>query len=151
MIKSRIAASAALLALAGAAHAGSFSVTPTITNDYDFRGVTQTDEGFAGQLGATYSFDSGFYVGAWGSNIDWSGNDSGLEVDYYAGYAGETESFGYDVGVVYYTYSGNPGISDLNTFEAYAGLSKDWLSGKLSISNDMLNTDEMAYYVEANV
>src|SRR5690606_31933419 len=50
MIKSRIAAGALLLAVAGAAHAGEFSVTPTITNDYDFRGLSMTDEGPAFQL-----------------------------------------------------------------------------------------------------
>lgn len=150
MIKSRIAASAALLALAGAAHAGSLSVTPAITNDYDFRGFTQTDENFAGQLGATYSFDSGFYLGAWGSNID-TGADTGLEVDYYGGFAGETESFGYDLGVVYYTYSGIPNASDANTLEVYAGISKDWLSGKISFSDDIASSGDSGFYIEGNV
>ena len=74
MIKSRIAAGAALLAVAGVAGAGSFSVTPTIASDYDWRGFSQTDPDQDGdvafQLGGTYSFDNGFYVGAWGSNVD---------------------------------------------------------------------------------
>lgn len=150
MIKSRIAAGAALLAVAGAVHAGEFSVTPTITNDYDFRGVSQTDEEPAFQLGATYGFDSGFYLGAWGSNIDPSGSNSGLEVDYFGGYAGSTDAFGYDVGVIYYTYSGIPGAKDANTLEVYAGLSKDWLSGKLSFAEDAASTGESAFYLEGN-
>jgi len=150
MIKSRIAAGALLLAVAGAAHAGEFSVTPTITNDYDFRGLSMTDEGPAFQLGANYAFDSGFYVGAWGSNIDPTGNNSGLEVDYFGGYAGSTDSFGYDLGVIYYTYSGIPGGSDANTLEAFAGISKDWLSGKLSFSDDYRGSDESAFYLEGN-
>jgi uncharacterized protein (TIGR02001 family) len=150
MIKSRIAAGAALLALAGAANAGSFSVTPTITNDYDFRGWTQTDEDFALQLGGTYSFDAGFYLGAWGSNVDPSGTNSGVEVDYFGGYAGSTDSFGYDVGLNYYTYSGFGGASDLNTLELYAGLSKDWLSGKLWFTDDAASTGESAFYLESN-
>jgi uncharacterized protein (TIGR02001 family) len=150
MIKSRIAAGAALLAVAGVAGAGSFSVTPTITNDYDFRGVTQTDEDPAFQLGGSYSFDSGFYLGAWGSNVDFSGNDSGLEVDYFGGYAGSTNSFGYDVGLNYYSYSGFTGASDFNTLELYAGISKEWLSGKLSLTDDAASTGDSAFYLESN-
>jgi len=151
MIKSRIAAGAALLAVAaGAAHAGEFSVTPTITNDYDFRGFSMTDEDPAFQLGASYGFDNGIYLGAWGSNIDPSGSNSGVEIDYFAGYAGSTEAFGYDVGVVYYTYTGIPGGSDANTLEVFAGLSKDWLSGKLSFSDDYRGSDESAFYFEGN-
>jgi len=148
MIKSRIAAGAALLAVAGALHAGEFSVTPTITNDYDFRGFTQTDEDPAFQLGASYAFDNGFYVGAWGSNVDFG--DSGVEIDYFAGYAGETENFGYDVGLNYYTYSGFSGASDIDTLEIYAGLSKDWLSAKLWYTNDAAGSDESAFYFEGN-
>lgn len=148
MIKSRIAAGAALLAVAGAAHAGEFSVTPTITNDYDFRGFSQTDEDPAVQLGATYAFDSGFYVGAWGSNVDYG--DKGVEIDYFAGYAGSTDSFGYDLGANYYTYSGFPGDTDANTLEFYAGLSKDWLSGKLWFTDDYASSGDSAFYLETN-
>lgn len=148
MNKTQIAASAALLALAGAAHAGTLSVTPTLTNDYDFRGVTQTDENFAAQLGATYAFDSGFYVGAWGSNVDY--DDKGIEVDYFAGYAGSTDSFGYDVGANFYTYSGFDNASDANTLEFYAGISKNWLSAKIWYTDDYASTKEGAFYLESN-
>jgi uncharacterized protein (TIGR02001 family) len=154
MIKSRIAASAALLALAGAAHAGSFSVTPTIASDYDWRGVSQTDPDQDGdvafQLGGTYSFDNGFYLGAWGSNVDFGPGDPNLEIDYYAGFAGMTDSFGYDVGVNYYSY---PGASDGNFFEAYAGISKEWFAAKLWISPKYAGDfgDDPGYYLEANV
>jgi uncharacterized protein (TIGR02001 family) len=147
MIKSRIAAGAALLAIAGAAHAGSFSVTPAIVSDYDFRGATQSDEDPAFQLGASYNFDSGFYVGAWGSTVKFPNPSDDIELDFFAGYAGETESFGYDVGANYYTY---PGWSDLNTVELYAGISKDWLSAKLWYSPDYASSDEDGFYLEAN-
>lgn len=147
MIKSRIAAGAALLAIAGAAHAGSFSVTPAIVSDYDFRGETQSDEDPAFQLGASYNFDSGFYVGAWGSTVKFPNPSDDIELDFFAGYAGETESFGYDVGANYYTY---PGWSDRNTVELYAGISKDWLSAKLWYSPDYASSDEDGFYLEAN-
>ena len=71
MINSRIAVAGALFAIAGAANAG-ISVTPTLTSDYDFRGITQTNNDPAFQLGVTYTGDGGFYMGLWGSNVDFS-------------------------------------------------------------------------------
>jgi uncharacterized protein (TIGR02001 family) len=149
MIKSRIAVSAALLAVAGAASAGSFSVTPTITSDYDWRGVSQSDEDPAFQLGATYALDSGFYVGAWGSNIDWGPGDPNVEIDLYAGFAGgdAEESVGFDVGVLHYRY---PGAKSANFTELYAGLSKGYFSAKLWYSWEFGGSDEDGLYLEGN-
>jgi uncharacterized protein (TIGR02001 family) len=152
MIKSRIAVAAALLAVAGAANAG-FTVTPTIASDYDFRGVSQTDvdqDGkFAFQLGATYAAESGFYVGAWGSNIDFGTSKPDIELDYLAGFAGESSlGFNYDVGAVYYTY---PSAGSLNTVELYAGITKDWFNFKLSYSPEVAESSESSVYVESNL
>ncbi len=149
MIKSRIAVAGALLAVAGAANAG-FTVTPTITSDYDFRGLTQTDEDPAFQLGTTYSFDNGFYVGAWGSNIDFGPGDPNIEVDLFAGYAGgdAEESFAYDLGAIYYTYVD---AGSANTLELYAGISKSYFSGKLWIAPEVGESNDSAIYTEANV
>lgn len=155
MIKSRIVIAGALLAAAGAASAGSFSVTPTIATDYDWRGVSQTDPDQDGdpafQIGGTYSFDNGFYIGAWGSNVDFGTSDPDFEVDAYAGFAwgDSTESVGYDVGVNFYNY---PGESDLNFMEAYFGVAKGWFAGKVWYSPEFGgNSDESAFYVEGNV
>ena len=150
MIKSRIAVAAALLSVAGAASAGSFSVTPTIASDYDFRGLSQTDEDPAFQLGGTYTFDNGFYVGAWGSNVDFGPGDPNVEVDYYAGYAGgdATESFGYDIGAIYYSY---PGAGSLNTTELYAGITKGMFGAKLWFSDDVASSDNTGFYAEGNM
>jgi uncharacterized protein (TIGR02001 family) len=158
MIKSRIAIAGALLAAAGVASAGEFTVTPTIASDYDWRGISQTNpdldgdfgSGVAFQLGLNYGFDNGFYVGAWGSNVDFGPGDPNVEVDLFAGYAGgDSEAgIGYDVGLNYYTY---PSASSINTIEAYAGISHGPFSGKLWITNDYFNSDESAVYVEGNV
>lgn len=151
MIKSRIAVAGALLAVAGAAHAD-FSVTPTIASDYDFRGFTQTAKDPAFQLGVNYAHESGFYAFGWGSNLDdasYPGAD--LELDVGVGFAGgdAAESFGYDVGVVYYTY---PGESDYNFVEVYGGISKGWFAGKLWYSPEFAGVpgDTSAFYVEGN-
>ncbi len=58
-----------LLAVAGAAQAGVTS-TWTVTNDYDFRGNSQSAKDPAIQASLDYAAASGWYVGAWASNID---------------------------------------------------------------------------------
>ena len=57
---------------APAAPPSNFTITggATLTSDYRFRGISQTDKRFAiqGTLGVVHS--SGFYIGTWGSSID---------------------------------------------------------------------------------
>lgn len=148
MIKSRIAMAGGLLAVAGSAYAD-FSVTPTLTSDYDFRGVTQTLEDPAIQLGLNYNHESGFYAGLWGSNVDFGPGKPNIEIDAFAGFAGgdAAETFGYDLGMYYYAY---PGASDLNTVELYAGVSKGWFSAKLWYSPDVASSSSSGWYVEGN-
>ena len=70
-------------------------------SQYIFRGLTQTDRGPALQGGVDLTHSSGFYLGAWASNISWlrdknnnepDNNDSAytkgghLELDIYGGY-----------------------------------------------------------------
>ena len=136
MIKSRVfLAGALLVAAAGTAHAG-LTVTPAVVSDYDFRGVTQTANDPAVQVGATYAFDSGLYVGGWGSNIKFGAGDPKLELDWSAGYTvGDAkEGFAYDLGAVYYTYQKSG--SDFNYGEVYAGVTRDWFNAKIFYSPD---------------
>lgn len=153
MNKFAIAAGAALLGWAGAASAGTLTVTPTVASDYDWRGFSQTDPDQDGklayQLGATYAFDLGFYVGAWASNVDFGEGKPDYEVDGYVGYHGNTSAFGYDVGVNFYNY---PGASDLSFYEGYVVLTRNWLEIKGWYSPKFMGDagDDSAYYVELN-
>ncbi len=144
MIKSRMAIAAALLVMAGAASAGT-DVSAAWVNDYDWRGVPQTAGHDAFQLGATYSADSGFYAGVWGSSLL-----SGSEIDAFLGFSGgdAEQTVGYDLGVNYYGY---PNSSEFNFYEVYAGLSKGVFGAKLWYSPDFIGTDESAFYLEGNV
>lgn len=157
----RILAALGLLGAATAANAG-VSSTWTLTNDYDFRGITQSAKDPAIQGSIDYAADSGWYVGAWGSNVDFGpGSDVDVEVDLYSGFTGTSEAgLGYDVGLVYYSY---PSESDLNYFEIYGSVSYEWFKGKLWYSNafggdaaqDLFsetvgNDDASAIYVEGN-
>lgn len=153
----RIATIAAALLCASAAQAGSYSLTPLIATDYDFRGFSRTDPlGQDGkpafQLGGTYDFDSGFYAGAWGSNVDNSFgalDGDNFEIDFYGGYAwGDAASaFAYDVGVNLYTY---PGLSSWNTVEGYVGVSRETYSAKLWYSPNVASSGNSGFYAELN-
>lgn len=113
MKKFLLAAAGAAALTAGAAMAGegstwSLSGTFGATSDYMFRGQTQTDHDFAVQGGLTLSHDSGFYVGAWASNVDF-GNGTDYELDLYAGYGGAlSDSTTFDLNATYYLYPDAP-------------------------------------------
>lgn len=95
----------------------------TLTSDYRFRGVSQSDEGMAVQGGITISHESGFYVGAWGSNLAGWGTFGGanMELDLIAGYKFGVGEGTLDAGLVWYMY---PSGADTTDFaELYAKLS----------------------------
>ena len=128
----------ASLAVAGEA-AAQVSGSVTLTNNYLFRGVTQTNENPALQGGITWNHDSGFYAGGWGSSISWlSDSDpavsSSVELDGFVGYAGSfgESDLGFDVGANYYWYPGDfpSGYNSPNTLELYAGVTYKVLSAK---------------------
>jgi uncharacterized protein (TIGR02001 family) len=134
-----------LLAVAGAANAD-VSVTAAWVSDYDWRGIPQTAGNDAFQLSGTYSADSGFYAGAWGSSL--VGNN---EIDVFAGFGGDLGSTGmaYDLGVNYYTYT-NTG-TDLNFGELYAGISYGVFGAKAWWSPEFAGDGgDPAFYFEGN-
>jgi uncharacterized protein (TIGR02001 family) len=157
-MKARHALGGALLAVAGAAGAAEISATATLTNDYDWRGITQTRGEPAFQLGLNYAADSGVYMGIWGSNVRFSeaegwetyGQRPNTELDLYVGYAGgdADAGFGYDLGAIYYSY---PNAGAGNFPEVYAGISKGVLSLKGWYSWDFNGTGDTAFYADANL
>jgi uncharacterized protein (TIGR02001 family) len=141
---------AVLLMVSGAAAHAELSGTVGVVSDYDFRGQSLSAKDPALQGSIDWASESGFYVGAWGSNIDYGqGVDGDIEIDLYAGYAGETErGLGWDVGLVYYTYPGADDISDYP--EIYGALSYKWFEFKQWYSNDLSGTDLDGWYSEGN-
>jgi uncharacterized protein (TIGR02001 family) len=139
----------AAVALSLAALSAQAEVTGNVAvvSDYNWRGISQSAGDPALQAGIDYAHDSGFYVGAWGSNVDFGDCcDENVEVDLYTGFRGG-DAVTWDVGLIYYFY---PGADDLDFPEIYVGLGWEWLSGKISYSNDFGNYDESAFYYEAN-
>lgn len=105
--------------------AGNFS----IVSDYAFRGISQSNQRPAIQGGLDYEHSSGLYIGTWASSI--SDGTAGIETNLYGGYTFEAGPFGFDVGLLRYYYPGSD-FDSLNTTEAYAGISWEFLSFKYS-------------------
>ncbi len=79
-----------------------------MTSDYRFRGLSQTDTSPAVQASVDFNSETGFFVGAWASNIDFLDEatyDSSIELDLYAGYTMALgESTELTAKFVYYMY-----------------------------------------------
>ena len=128
-----------LLAVAGAANA-EVSANASAVSQYMWRGQPQT-AGAALQGGIDYSSDSGFYVGTWGSNVDWSAG--GAEVDVYGGWSKDLESgLGLDFGATMYAY---PNDSGWNTVELSAKASISVFSFGLYYTSDYFDSDAAMY------
>lgn len=96
----------------------------TLTSDYRFRGVSQSNKEMAVQGSLTITHhDSGFYVGAWAANLSGWGTFGGanLELDLIAGYKAQlADSATLDVGLTWYMYPG--GADETDFAEPYVRL-----------------------------
>ena len=140
----------------GTAQAGTSS-TLTLSSDYVFRGISQSNQQPVLQAGIEHAADGGLYAGAWGSNIHWLADQSSadapisssLELDIYAGYRRAlSATVSLDVGAQVYAYPGTfpHGFKRADTLELYAGAgwaANDALSlgAKLSVAT----TDSFGY------
>lgn len=121
---------------------GNFS----LTSDYLFRGISQTNEGMALQGGLTLTGESGFYVSTWGSNISFG--QGSMELDLLAGWTGKlSEDWSTDLGVMQYRYpNGDNDTDQFNFYEAYGKFIYKDLTLGLAYSNDYFGTDVDTYY-----
>lgn len=125
-----------------------FSANTTLTTDYIFRGVSQTDQNPAIQGGLDVGY-KWLYAGFWGSNLDFGGiqtpagelvDVANIEIDWYGGVKTSLNGVEVDVGVIYYSYPGahdslalvdgvlEP-LGELDYWEIKAGLSGKVLRG----------------------
>lgn len=87
---------------------GGFSWNAALTSEYLYRGISQSDDHPALQFDAGYGFASGFYVGAWGSNVDF-GDSTDAEIDTYVGWNGDlADGVNFDVQINRYNYVNQP-------------------------------------------
>jgi len=99
------------------------SGSAAIVSDYRFRGVSQSDEGFAVQGGFTIAHESGFYVATWGSNLAGWGTFGGanMELDLVGGFKLPVGEGTLDTGLTWYMYPS--GADETDFAELYAKLS----------------------------
>lgn len=143
-----LAAAVALSTLAPLASAD-VSVTGTLTSDYVFRGISQTDRSPALQIGLDYEHESGFFAGAWASNVDF-GDDANAEIDFFAGYFGEVnESLSYDASYTLYTYTGYSSDEDYDYGELVLNGYYNALTLTVGYASDYVNSGDAAQYFGA--
>lgn len=119
--------------------AWSTSASVALTSEYMWRGQNLSGATPAIQGSFDVGHSSGLYAGAWASNID-TGDDGTIEIDYYAGFAGEfgDSGIGYDVGFLYFDF---PSVEDFDYAEIYGFLSYSFLSAGASYSIDAFDAD----------
>ncbi len=116
-----------------------------VVSDYRFRGISQTSFDPALQAGVDFAHKSGFYLGVWGSNVDWikdyvGATDGSFEIDLYGGYKGAiSKDLAFDLGAIRYQYPGNTagnvfGFRNANTTEVYGALTYGIATAKYSRS-----------------
>lgn len=120
-----------------------------VFTDYVYRGVSQTDEKPALQGSVDVGHGSGFYAGAWASNVDFAADDGiDLEVNLYVGWAVEfRDGSELDLQLVRYLYPGARTGFGINYNEFIAAYSfADYFTATFAYTNDYLNSDETAFY-----
>ncbi|HEB93643.1 MAG TPA: hypothetical protein ENI94_09310 [Gammaproteobacteria bacterium] len=113
----------------------------SVTNNYLFRGLTQTADQAAVQGGIDYAHSSGFYAGTWLSNVSARGDSGGgagfygtngnYEQDLYAGFSFDAGPVGLDVGYIKYMYPVDSS-NKLDYDEVYVNASWMMLSANVS-------------------
>ena len=152
---------------------GTFSGSVGLLSDYAFRGISQTQTGFAAQGGVTWKQDCGFYVGTWASSVNFSGpnfdaddddsdtdvelafagDDSYVEQDYFAGFTKTWDAFTLDTNATFLWY---PKESDYNYWEfavkgAYNVMDVATLKANFVWSPDYLGILNNAYVLGGGV
>lgn len=113
----------AVAVLAVPAAAAEIEGNVTLATDYSFRGWSQTMRDPAIQGGFDVAFDSGLYVGTWGSNVNFGASDDGnvasMEWDLYVGWSGDlSDDVSVDVSFIHFEY---PGDRDNLNYQELAG------------------------------
>ena len=146
-VKSLIATSvlaASAMASSVAMAESEFTGNIGFTNNYIWRGVTQSDDLAAISGGIDYGY-KGFYAGTWLSSL----GGSQYEQDLYAGYGFDLGPTSWDVGYIAYTYP----ITDveLDFAEVYLNFGWQWLSAgvayTVSYEADVANENDIYAYV----
>ena len=129
MNKQVLAAALALGTVSAPALAVELEANAGIVSEYIFRGIPSSDGKAAAQGGLDASIGPGFYLGTWGSSVDFEGDD-GVEIDYYGGWGNEIGDLSYSVGATLYTYTDD---ADDDYFEYNLDAGWKWFSASYAV------------------
>jgi uncharacterized protein (TIGR02001 family) len=134
-----------------------FTASATLTSDYVWRGVSQSQEDPALQGELAFEHESGFYGGVWGSSVDFTPDgtlpededDADLEVDAYIGYAFDiSDTLAADVQLVRYMYPGAAEGIDYDYNELIGSLTfNELVTATVGYTNDVFALDDDGFYV----
>ncbi len=122
-----------------------------LTNNYVFRGISQTREEPAVQGGLAYTFDSKIHLNIWGSNVNFespTGQTATLETDETIGYGNTIKDFTYDISIVRYQY---PRASTASYFEGLGTLSYRFLTFLIGYSSNVFGSHGPGTYTNLGV
>ncbi len=143
--------------------------TVTLTSDYRFRGISQTQKEAALQLAADYTHaPTGIYVGAFASNIKWirasgmnipSDQTAPVEIDLYGGIRGDIGSSGltFDVGAIQYFFPGETlkaaAGTAANTSELYGqiGFGPAYAKYSYSLTDTFATGKSGSFYIDTGI
>lgn len=135
--------------------------TASISNDYLFRGISQTRNNWAAQGTVDFEHESGIYVGAFITNAKFLAvpyNDTRQEVDALAGYRFDVGPVELDIGWIGYFYPGQskPEGTQLNAYhevvlKASYTFDPVKLSAAFAWSPNFFGRSGNGYYVEGGI
>lgn len=106
-----------------------------LTSDYVYRGVSQTYLGPALQLAATYQGRSGWYAGAWGSNVNpYPFQAHALELNFFGGWVvplGDDWRVRFAYTHLLYAFDRRPASYDYDDLAVSIAF-QDWLSARIA-------------------
>lgn len=79
-----------------------WSAEVAFTTNYLWRGMTQTDDKPGISASLDYETETGFYAGAWVSNVEF--DSANYELDLFAGFYSEWENVSWDISYVHYFF-----------------------------------------------
>ncbi|MFT8246866.1 TorF family putative porin [Roseomonas sp. BN140053] len=137
----------------------SLTATPTLATDYLFRGISQTRNRPAVQGTLEALHDSGFYLGAFVSNLGFAGTNARQEVDALAGYRFTLGGINWDIGAIYYSYPGysrpNPAAYNLDYIEGAVRANREFgpvtVSAAVNVSPNFFGQSGTGVYLESGL
>ena len=150
------------LGLVGAATAGDYYGKVNLNSEYEFRGVTMTNNDPALQGKVGYMFDTSvvdIYVDAFASNVEFEGVDGNLQLKPRIGVSkifGSNNNWNAEGGYEYNYFTGAGDSNDLDYGEVYGALrykfnAESWtpeIGSKISYSDDYFGATGSTMYYE---